>query len=320
MNKKHINAQLCRVFKDFTENIEDIEIKDLMMNGTIITGGALVSLLQGEKPHDYDLYFKDFETCYKVAEYFVNQFNEAHEKKFEIKIQDADFIERNKSYEHEGKWISYETAKKQVEEGKEPRVKVFISSKGVAGDCEDESGDDELQTNIEPDTDVDIELEEEPKYKAKFLSSNAISLSGKIQLVIRFYGEPDKIHENYDFIHCTNYWTSWDKKVVLKQEALEAIINKELIYVGSKYPLCSIIRTRKFIKRGWTINAGQYLKMCMQLNDLDLKDVNILEDQLVGVDSTFFHMLIEALEKKKEDDPEFEVNNSYVAAIVDKIF
>ena len=107
---------------------------------------------------------------------------------------------------------------------------------------------------------------------------------------------------------------------MLNIEALEAIMNKELLYVGSKYPLCSIVRTRKFINRGWTINAGQYLKMCMQLNDLDLKNVNVLEDQLVGVDSGYFHMLIDALRSKQNDDPSFQVNNTYVAAIVDKIF
>lgn len=313
MNKKHINAQLCKVFKKFTESIENDEIRKLIGGGTIITGGALVSLLQGEAPNDYDMYFKDFKTCYKVAQYYVEQFNSTHSKVAEIKIKtDKEYKE---SYE---KWISFEKALDEIQEGKSPQVKVFIKSVGVEGTEEIE--DDEMQTNITLDTEVNKELEEEPKYKVKFLSSNAISLSGKIQLVIRFYGEPKEIHENYDFIHCTNYWTSWDSKVFLNQEALEAIINKELIYVGSKYPLCSIIRTRKFIKRGWTINAGQYLKMCMQLNDLNLKDVEVLEDQLVGVDSTFFAMLINSLNRKKEANKDFEISNSYVASIVDKIF
>lgn len=305
MNKKHMNAQLCRVFDDFVNTIEDEKIKTLINEGTIITGGALVSLLQGEAPHDYDMYFKNFKTCYEVAKYFVDKFNNKNSKKADIKIKLDD------------KWTSLEIAMQNLE--KEPRIKVFIKSSGVAGELEDEEVDD-MQTNIEPSSDIEKELEEEPKYQPKFLTSNAISLSGKIQLVIRFYGEADKLHENYDFVHCTNCWTSWDRKVTLKQEALESIINKELLYVGSKYPLCSIIRTRKFINRGWTINAGQYLKMCMQLNELDLKDVAVLEDQLVGVDSTFFSMLIGALQKKKEEDPNFEVNNSYVASIIDKIF
>lgn len=236
MNKKHINAQLCRVFDEFANSVEDEGIKKLINEGTVITGGALVSLLQGEKPHDYDLYFKDFRTCYKVAEYFVKKFNESKKdvRLAELKIQTAldDFTP-------DKKWINFDTALSQVVDNKEPRIKVFIQSEGVAGECEpdeDEISEDEMQTNIEPDTEFDKELEEKPKYLPKFLTSNAISLSGKIQLVIRFYGEPDKLHENYDFVHCTNYWTSWERKVVLKQEALEAIINKELLYVGSKYP------------------------------------------------------------------------------------
>ena len=325
MNKKHMNSQLCKAFDEFVKSIESDEIKKILNEGTIITGGSLVSLLLGEHPNDYDLYFKNFKTCYKVAEYFVNKFNEGSHngKKAELKIQSADFINKEKKFEHDGKWIKHEEALKEVETDKEPRIKIFISSDGVAGDSGDEENlfeDEEIQTNITPENDIDEELEEKPKYQPKFLTSNAISLSGKVQLIIRFYGDPGKIHENYDFVHCTNYWTSWDRKVVLKQEALESIINKELLDVGSKYPLCSIIRTRKFINRGWTINAGQYLKMCMQLNQLNLSDVNVLEDQLVGVDSTYFCMLIDALKKKQEDDPGFEVNNTYVAAIVDKIF
>ncbi|MEG0133073.1 MAG: hypothetical protein RR851_10320 [Clostridium sp.] len=307
MNKKHINSQLCRVFNDFVNTIDNENVKTLVNEGTIITGGALVSLLQGEVPHDYDMYFKDFKTCYEVAKYFVDKFNDSKKsKKAEIKIKIGN------------EWTSFEIALQNLD--KEPRIKIFISSVGIAGEYEDDESTDDMQTNIELDTDIEKELKEEPKYQPKFLTSNAISLSGKIQLVIRFYGEADKLHENYDFVHCTNYWTSWNRKVTLKQDALESTINKELLYVGSKYPLCSIIRTRKFINRGWTINAGQYLKMCMQLNELNLKDISVLEDQLVGVDSTFFAMLIDALQKKKEDDPNFEVNNSYVATIIDKIF
>lgn len=60
--------------------------------------------------------------------------------------------------------------------------------------------------------------------------------------------------------------------------------------------------------------------MCMQLNELNLKDVKVLEDQLVGVDSGYFSMLINALQKKKESDPEWNVDDNYVAAIIDKIF
>src|SRR3546814_10628009 len=82
---------------------------------------------------------------------------------------------------------------------------------------------------------------------------------------MRFYGEADAIHENDDVVHCTNDWTSKDANLTLRQPALESLLCKELRYVGSKYPVCSVIRPRKFIRRGWVINAGQILKMLMQV-------------------------------------------------------
>lgn len=329
MNKRCIKAQLNRVLADLAKSIDDSFVKSAIQKGTIITGGAMVSLLTGEKPNDYDLYFKDFETCWKVAEYYVKKWNESRngQQSAELRIKIKTELGENVKRAIDGKeqvchkWVTYEEALQNLD--KEPRIMVFISSNGVTGEQDTEDGSplgEEMKTNVTPDSDVDKELEENPKYQPKFLTSNAISLSGKIQLVIRFYGNPEEIHKNYDFVHCTNYWTSWDNTIVLRPEALESIINKELIYTGSKYPLCSIIRTRKFIKRGWTIHAGQYLKMAMQLNELNLSDVEVLEEQLVGVDSTYFAMLIEALKSKQTSDPQFKVNGSYVASIVDKLF
>ncbi|MBY6799489.1 hypothetical protein FCV24_13975 [Clostridium botulinum] len=295
MNRKNIKSVLSKKFNEFCESIKDESVKTAVKNHSIITGGCITSMLLNEEIHDFDIYFTNKETCLKVAKYYVNQFNETHKD-----------------------------TNARVEE-KEERIKVFIQSAGVAGDDESEpdlveyEDYDEMQTNITPDSDLE-NIPQKPKYRPVYLSSNAITLSDKIQLIIRFYGEPDVIHENYDFVHCTNYWTSVNNKLVLRQEALEAILNKELKYVGSKYPLCSIIRTRKFINRGWKINAGQYLKMCMQLNEFNLKDIKVLEDQLVGVDSGYFAMLINALQKKKESDPNFTIENDYVVSIIDKIF
>ena len=155
-----------------------------------------------------------------------------------------------------------------------------------------------------------------PKYRPIFLSTNAITLANKVQVILRFYGEPDEIHANYDFVHCTNYWRSDDGSLTLRAEALEALLARELLYVGSKYPVCSVFRLRKFIKRGWTINAGQILKILMQISALDLTDINTLEDQLTGVDSAYF---FDILEKLKEKDAT-KVNAAYLCEIINRMF
>lgn len=162
------------------------------------------------------------------------------------------------------------------------------------------------------------------RYRVLFVTSNAITLSDKVQLIIRFQGEPGDIHRNFDYQHVLSYWTSWDKRLVLNPVSLECIMAKELRYVGSLYPLCSVIRLRKFIARGWTVNAGQIIKMLWQVNQLDLSNPLVLEDQLVGVDSAYFAQVISALKAKLDkeavDGRVPEVDGTYLMTLVDKVF
>jgi hypothetical protein len=113
-----------------------------------------------------------------------------------------------------------------------------------------------------------------------------------------------------------NYWESGNSKLTLKPKSLEALLSRTLVYNGSQYPLCSVIRSRKFIERGWRINAGQYLKMAMQISKLDLTDHAILEEQLTGVDVAYF---VEVIRKIKDKDPS-KVDSAYLIEIIDRMF
>lgn len=310
MKKKTINAVICKKFDEFLGSITDNAVKALVEKNTIITGGCIASMLLKETVNDYDLYFTNKETVKAVSEYYVKIFNDLNHSDGYV-LDGAVENERNKD-EKGGVALNMTP----------DRIKIIFESSGVAKEKGAISDEDELEDW--PDGKPVADPESKPKYRPIYLSCNAITLSNSIQIVIRFYGEPDAIHEYYDYVHCTNYWTSKDRQVILKQPALESLLAKELIYVGSKYPLASVIRTRKFLKRGFTINAGQYLKMSFQISQLDLTKIEVLEDQLVGVDVAYFSMLIEALQQKalkgKEEGKEFKLEYSYLAAIVDKMF
>src|SRR5690606_31837566 len=96
-------------------------------------------------------------------------------------------------------------------------------------------------------------------YDVTFMTSNAITLNNGLQIIIRFTGDPETIHSNFDFIHATNYWT-WEAGVVYNVEALASTHEKRLYYFGSKFPVASIFRLKKFIERGWRISAGEMVK------------------------------------------------------------
>jgi hypothetical protein len=310
MKKKTINSVICKKFDEFLASIRDSSVKELVGKNTIITGGCIASMLLKEKVNDFDLYFTNKETVKAVAEYYVKQFNEANGEDGYV-LDGA--VKSDRNPEEKGGAALNMT---------DDRIKIIFESKGIGK--EDGAISDEDEIEEWPDGKPEVDPESKPKYRPIYLSCNAITLSNGIQIVIRFYGEPDVIHEYYDYVHCTNYWTSKERQVVLKQVALESLLAKELKYIGSKYPLASVIRTRKFLKRGFTVNAGQYLKMAFQISRLDLTDIAVLEDQLVGVDVAYFNMLIEALQQKvqkeKEQGKEFKIEYAYLATIIDKMF
>lgn len=313
MKSKTINAVISKKMAEWFRSIEDAKVRELVEKNTIVTGGCIASMLLKETVNDFDVYFRDKKTCAAVAHYYANRFTmkrangiecpvrvEVTEDRVKIVIQSAGIASEN------GTDKAYEYFEGNPDE---------TAAAGYVGEVMQDPGD--IQDAYEQTEKAAQETTDgEKKYRPVFMSTNAITLSDKVQIVLRFYGDPEEIHKNYDYVHCTNYWTSWEKKVVLHAAALESLLAKELRYVGSKYPICSVFRLRKFIARGWTINAGQMLKMCLQISELDLSNVKVLEDQLVGVDVAYFIQVIEAV---KEKDPE-KVNAAYLVEILDRMF
>ena len=107
MNRKIIKGILNKKLNDWTSTIEDPIVQELARKNTIVTGGAIASLLLGEEVKDFDLYFKNKETTLAIANYYVNNFNDSKKSKIaEVKCV-TDLMG-------------------------EDRVKIVISSRGVA--------------------------------------------------------------------------------------------------------------------------------------------------------------------------------------------
>lgn len=316
--RKIINAKVDHWLK----SIKDEELRKDLKKGVIVTGGCIPSMLLNEEVNDYDIYLRNYRLAERLAQYYVDKFEVKNAKGIHvpISVQGRDKTE----IDGRGPRIVVKSAGIASEKGSEKPYEYFesVEDDNAAGDYIGDLA--EVLTNQEDIEDAYDEVFQELKnqktdkranYRPLFLSTNAITLSDGIQIVLRFVGEPEEIHKNYDFVHCTNYWTSWNNKIVLHADAIESILTKELIYTGSMYPVASLFRTRKFIKRGWTINAGQMLKMIMQVSDLDMHNINVLRDQLTGVDVAYFYQLLNMLESK-----EGNIETAYIVEIVDTIF
>lgn len=300
---KELNAKLG----EWVQSIDNVELRNTVRRDTIVTGGSICSMLMGDPVNDFDVYFKTKDTAIAVARYYVDKFEK-------VLAEKNDYI----LYKPEIRQEQLVNCKGIVED----RVYIYMKSAGLASETQSQYVYFEMEDAVSSAGEFASSLklcgEEDKgeKYRPVFLSPNAITLSHKIQIIIRFFGEAAQIHDNYDFVHAMCYYDFSYNELVLPGPALEAMLSRTLVYKGSLYPVASIFRAKKFIQRGWRISAGQLLKIMWQISELDLSKKEVFMEQLTGVDLAYMYELIRAL---TDVDPQ-KINSTYVGEIIDRIF
>lgn len=284
------------------QTISDEKLRTDVEKNLLVSGGCIASMLLNEPVNDYDIYIQDIDVLKKLAAYYIKphaniEILDGREKQKLIDAINDDYADKYES-STEVKGIDRNNYRAtSIRNLKENQIKLLLTSNGG--------------TRVEDNIDK--------AYMPVYFSPNAISLSNDIQIVLRFWGNAEEIHKTFDFIHATNYFT-FEDGLVRNLPAIESLLTKQLRYRGSLYPVTSIIRAKKFLKRGFNINAGEMLKIMFQISKLDLSNPDVLEEQLIGVDVAYFDLLITALRTKIESDKDFKLTDEYIAAIIDKVF
>lgn len=303
MKLKTVKKVLESKIQKWIDSVDDKIVKEAIRDGAIVTGGSIASLLLKEEVNDFDIYFKTQETLRTVCEYYC--------KPLDVEVIDG--VKAKKEWETLQGNIEFsfldenQSRRATFLKNMDPeRIKLFTGALG--------------HKKIDP-----LELKKDKDgnslpYQVSFISPNAISLTDKVQIVARFWGEAAEIHKNYDFVHATNYYDVKERELVLHNKALISLLTRELSYIGSLYPLTSVIRAKKFIGRKWTITAGTYLKILYQVSLLDLNDIKELEEQLIGVDIAYFAKLIAILKTVQDKDENFIISYDWLADMIDKVF
>lgn len=307
MQLKTIKRTVTYKMNAWLESITDESLRNDVRDNLLVSGGSITSLLLGEEVNDYDVYIQDRDVLLKLVNYYVKDedgvevWDGRNKKELIKKYSEGDYSVEN----------SYSQMGCAIRNLGENQIKLYMDGSDTGG-LKVDNVLESVKNAQEANTEV-------AKYRVTFLSPNAISLSDDIQIVIRFYGTPAEIHKTFDFIHATNYFTFKDG-VVTNIPALESILTKQLHYQGSLYPLTSVIRTKKFLGRNWKINAGEYLKMMFQISLLDLTNIDVLEEQLIGIDVAYFGTLIKALRDHKAGNKDFVPTAEYMNTMINRIF
>ena len=331
MNEQQIKKHLKYKFESWLNSINDTNLQKVLRENTIITGGAISSMLLDQEINDYDLYFKSKYAVKSISEHYIRKFHTVMENgtafipsistpqplTFSLtplpqppKFNDESSFMLNYSFDlckgrtfgPECKEISYEDLAPEfyVEDNLEGGMTIRIINNHLTS-LGNENKFNTLLGNSKKKSKKKKEKNFDPIYNPVIFTPNAVTLTNDIQLVTRFCGTPEEIHESFDMEHCTCYWDASTDRLVLPPKALKSILTKELrIRDTAPQPISTLVRINKMLGRGYTINPPQLIKASLLVAKLNVDDDEVVWNNLRGLYASDYEELRELF---KEESP-----------------
>ena len=179
MQIKTIEKNITNKVEEWLLTITNEWLRKKIKDNTIVTGGCIASMLLNEKVNDYDIYIKDVDVLLELVKYYTKDYDKIIILDGRYKqnlLKEVGITDESINYEESN--FAYGIAIKNL---KEDQIKLFFTDKNGGIKVNDDKPKEELN------------------YTPLFFSPNAISLSNNLQIVIRFHGNTEEIHKNFDF-------------------------------------------------------------------------------------------------------------------------
>lgn len=140
----------------------------------------------------------------------------------------------------------------------------------------------------------------------------------RFQLIEAVVGSPAEVIKGFDFSMCMGAWDPTTGVFILDSLFLKHVAQRRLCFnPNAEFPICSLWRATKFIKRGWKLPGIEAIKLALAIHNIGLGDLGELKRQLLGIDTIFLKALTDALATKHEAKYDFGEAVEFIADFLD---
>ena len=133
-------------------------------------------------------------------------------------------------------------------------------------------------------------------------TDNALSFvldDRRVQFVKIVTGTPPEVLAQFDFTICQGAFIAVEHglgQFVFGKDFLQHLAQRRLVFnTTTKFPICSLFRLRKFLKRGFSFSGIEAIKLGLAIQNLDIDNYEDLRAQLMGIDTLFLKELTDSL-------------------------
>lgn len=161
-------------------------------------------------------------------------------------------------------------------------------------------------------TSLDAAIAEVPMDDKTVVTDSALSviLDGhRVQFIKVVTGTPEEVIDTFDFTVCQAAY-SWRQGFMFGREFMKHLAQRRLVFnIAAKYPICSLYRARKFIRRGFHFSGIEAIKLGLRIQALEIETYKQLREQLMGIDTLFLKDLTDSL--KGQDEKKYDMNEFF---------
>lgn len=121
-----------------------------------------------------------------------------------------------------------------------------------------------------------------------------------IQIIKKEVGEPEDMVDRFDFTVCQAIYDFKENKMIMVNRFLRDLAKKELIFTGSKYPLASLYRVKKYMEKGFHISGIELIKLALTVQNIDIDNEAELGEHIAGFDIMILRDLLNELEEDND--------------------
>jgi hypothetical protein len=138
-------------------------------------------------------------------------------------------------------------------------------------------------------------------------SALSVILGGhRVQLVKVLTRTPAEVISSFDFTICQAGF-DLDDGFIFGEDFFQHLAQRRLVFnIKAEYPICSLYRARKFIKRGFSLSGIEAIKLGLCIHSLEINTYADLRKQLMGIDTMFLRDLTDSL--KGQDEKQYNLN------------
>lgn len=155
----------------------------------------------------------------------------------------------------------------------------------------------------------------EKEFDFVFKTDNAITYKNdKIKVQIITMPENiglsnDELISKFDFTIAMGLYDLVEDTFVLGDCFLRDLCSRELVFnTKAQYPIASMYRMKKFLKRGYKISGTEIVKMSLAIHGLKIETYRDLKPQLMGIDTLFLKDLTDLLLTKEYAEKKYDFN------------